>query len=733
MKNKLLVISLLCPFFLSGQVDLVDPTIGGVGFLLEPTRPTVHLPNSMVRMYPVRKDQLDDQISFFPLTIISHRMGELFSIMPGENKRATWDQEVTTPYYYSTYFDESLIQTEFTPEERSGYFRFSFPSNNAEIHLKNLYKGELNLGAGNSVSGFEEFKGNKSVQPMRAYVYGEFSTSFKSERKEKEGKKYLFLKLSKKTIEFRYGISLISVEQAKKNLYHEIPNWGFDLMKNNAKARWNKTLGQISIKGGTEAQQRVFYTSLYRTYERMINITEDGKYYSAFDHKVHEDARPFYTDNWIWDSFRAHTPLKTILNPEMSADQLQSYVRMYEQSGWVPSFAVLWGDHACMNGNHAAAWFADSWFKGIRNFNMLKALEGVRKNSLEATLLPWRNGPKGPLDDFYNEKGFFPALPEGKKETDPMVCPLEFRQSVAVTLGNSYDDWCIAQLSRSAGNKNDYNLFMKRAQFYKNLWNSKEGFMWPKDAHGNWIEGIDPKFGGGRGGRAYYAENNAYTYNWDVMHDFEGLFSIMGGAKEAEMKLDQLFREGNGRSKFDFFAKFPDASGQVGQFSMGNEPSFSIPYLYNQFGAPWKTQKRIRSLLDQWFNDDIHGIPGDEDGGGMTAWVVFSMIGFYPTTPGLPVYDFGSPLFDQVIINLRNGKKIQIDAKNNSKENKYIQKVKINGKAWNKAWFHHEVIANGALIEIEMGNHPNRQWGTRPEDLLRRSAELNPDDLAVVR
>jgi predicted alpha-1,2-mannosidase len=402
---------------------------------------------------------------------------------------------------------------------------------------------------------------------------------------------------------------------------------------------------------------------------------------------------------------------------------------MYEQSGWMPSFAVLWGDHACMNGNHAAAWFADNWFKGVQNFDVLKAYEGVKKNSLEATLLPWRNGPKGALDDFYHQKGYFPAIPEKALETDPLVDRHEKRQSVAVTLGFSYDDWCTAQLAKANGKKADFDLFMNRSLFYRNVWNSKEGFMWPKDDKGAWIQGLDPKFGGGQGGRFYYAENNAYTYNWDVLHDFAGLFELMGGQKAAEEKLDQLFREGNNRSKFEFFSKFPDASGQVGQFSMGNEPSFSIPYLYNQLGAPWKTQKRVRSLLDQWFNDDIHGIPGDEDGGGITSWVVFSMIGIYPTTPGLPVYDFGSPLFDQITIDLKNGKKLQIEAINNSKDNKYIQSVKINGQVWNQSWIRHVDIVNGARIEIQMGNTPNLNWATSPKSLLPRSVELDPASL----
>jgi predicted alpha-1,2-mannosidase len=707
------------------QVEYVDPTIGGVGLILVPTRPVVHLPNSMVRVYPVRKDQLDDQIRSFPLTIISHRLGELFALMPGASAApAAWDQEVTTPYYYSTRFDDSLIRTEFTPAERCGYFRFTFPDGKASVHLATVYPGELTVQGDRAVSGEERFK------DMKAYVYGEFSAPVKCLLTGGE-KKRLVAQAGAGTLEFRYGISFISVEQAKANLQKEIPAWGFDRIKSAAKERWNKVLGQVKVEGGTDAQRRVFYTSLYRTYERMINITEDGRYYSAFDHQVHEDARPFYVDNWIWDTFRALEPLHLLLNPTMEADQLQSYVRMYEQSGWMPSFAVLWGDYACMNGNHAAGWFADAWFKGVRNFDVEKAYEGLRKNSLEATLLPWRNGPKCALDDFYHEHGYFPSLWPDEKETEPLVHHFENRQSVAVTLGTAYDDWCIAHLAKATKHDSDSDLFMKRAGFYKNVWNAKQGFMWPKHAKSKWIEPFDPKFGGGQGGRAYYDENNAYTYNWDVLHDLDGLFELMGGRAAAEARLDQLFREDLGRSKYEFWAKFPDATGLVGQFVMGNEPSLSIPYLYNRTGAPWKTQKRLRTLLDAWFNDDLHGIPGDEDGGGITAWVVFSMMGFYPVTPGVPTYDLGSPVFNRVTIRLENGKTVKLIAKDSSPDNKYIQSVKLNGKPLDQVWFRHADIANGGTLELQMANMPNRSLGVAPETLPPSSIATDPQTLVA--
>ncbi|MDR0864291.1 MAG: glycoside hydrolase family 92 protein, partial [Candidatus Symbiothrix sp.] len=370
-------------------------------------------------------------------------------------------------------------------------------------------------------------------------------------------------------------------------------------------------------------------------------------------------------------------------------------------------------DWPAMTGNFAAVWMADAWFKGLRDFDLNTAYEGLRKNSLEATLLPWRNGPRTVLDYFYNEHGYMPGLPPGEKETVSEVDTVwEKRQAVAVTTANSYSDWCIAQLATETGNATDRDLFLKRAGFYKNVYRADKGFMWAKDKNGDWIEPYDPRFVG----REYFTENNAYTFNWDVKHDLTGLFELMGGRDKAEEKLDQLFREDLGLPKWKFWFTQPDASGLVGQFVMGNEPSFHIPYLYNYLGAPWKTQKRVRLLLDAFFTDNLFGIPGDEDGGGMSAFVVFSMMGFFPVTPGIPVYNIGSPVFEKITIALPNGKQFVISAKNSSKENKYIQSATLNGNPLNRPWFTHDDLVNGGTLEFVMSATPNKQWGSKPED-----------------
>ncbi len=307
-------------------------------------------------------------IESFPLTISSHRQPELFSIMPGESGApAAYDQEITTPYYYSVRFDESLIRTEFSPHRTLRLLSLQFfLQGNAAVVLANRQTGALHVEPDNSISGEEVVDG------LQAYIYAEFRQPVGFKAEAIEGKsRVVATGQGTNVLEFRYGVSFISVGQAKKNLAREIPGWEFERIRDAAKARWNETLGQVAVEGGTEAQKRVFYTALYRCMERMINITEDGRYYSAFDHQVHPATRVRSTSTTgLWDTYRALEPLQTLLNPEIEADKIQSYVRMYQQSGIMPTFALASGNYPCMNGNHAAPWFADAWFKGVRNFDL---------------------------------------------------------------------------------------------------------------------------------------------------------------------------------------------------------------------------------------------------------------------------------------------------------------------------------------------------------------------------
>ena len=716
----------------TSNLDYIDPRIGNVGQLLEPTRPTMHLPNQMIRMYPKRADYIDDQISSFPLNMVSHRLGEVFAIKPavGPLTADSWHQkmpydhdlEVTRPWYYSTYLIDKDITVEFAPGKKTGIYRFAFPAKTAvKSILFNVYNNgpaQWSFTGGDEVTGMETYHDD-----IKVYVYGRFNSKGTTgvvkgdalstqTSVESEGAKAFisFAPGAPGTIEFKYAISYVSPEQAKKNFKDEFTGVDFATLVKAGKAAWAKVVNQIQVEGGTTAQRRSFYTALYRSNERMVNINEDGHYYSGYDKKIHASARPFYVDDWVWDTYLALHPLRAILNPAMESDMLNSYVNMYQQSGWMPTFPVLFGDNPCMNGFHSTVMFLDDYRKGIRGFDAEKAYEGILKNATQATMLPWENGPKCELDDFYYTNGYFPALKKGEKETVSLVHGFEKRQAVAVTLGGSYDDWAVGQLAAELKKPSDEAIFAKRATNYKNLWNADKKMFIPKDKDGNWIS-IDPKFDGGLGGRDFYDENNGWTYLWQVQEDIPGLVNLMGGNNGFQAKLDQTFREGLDRSKYEFWAKFPDATGLVGQYSMGNEPSFHIPYLYNYAGAPWKTQKRIRFLLDVWYKDNIFGIPGDEDGGGMSAFVVFSSMGFYPVTPGKPVYTIGSPVFSKVTINLSNGKQFKLVANHCSVINKYIQSAKFNGVVLNKPWFTHQQLTSGGLLELEMGPKPNKSWG----------------------
>ncbi|MBN1125383.1 MAG: GH92 family glycosyl hydrolase, partial [Sedimentisphaerales bacterium] len=622
-----------------------------------------------------------------------------------------WDaeNEISTPYYYSVWLEDYDITLEFTPSAKSGYFRIKFPQNASKhVLLQTMQSGGWKQLDQNTMTGVEQFQG------MKAFVYGQFNQPFDftaaAPNKDRQNGIVSWSQNTPAVIEFKYAISFISDAQAKKNFESEIKKPSFETVKEEAYRAWSKVLNQIQVEGGTEANRRTFYTAFYRCYERMVDITEDGTYYSNYDKQVHKADRPFYVDDWIWDTYLAHHPLRTLLNPVQEADMLSSYVRMYEQSGWLPTFPVLWGDNPCMNGFHSTITILDAYRKGITDFDVATAYEAMKKNAMEATMLPWRNGPACSLDRFYAEKGYYPALAPGQAETETRVDRFEKRQSVAITLGHSYDDWALAQFAEELGHHDDALFFARRATNYKNLYWKEKGFFMPKDDQGHWID-IDPKFDGGMGGRDYYDENNGWTYLWQVQHDVPGLMALMGGKDAFEKRLDQLFREDLGRSKYELWARFPDFTGIVGQYSMGNEPSFHIPYLYNFTDSPWKTQKKIRMLMNTWFPDSIFGIPGDEDGGGMSAFVVFSSMGFYPVTPGLPLYTIGSPVFEKVTINLPNGKTFIVSAPGCSETNKYIHQAFLNGMPLEGPWFTHADLVNGGELKLVMGQKPNTSWG----------------------
>jgi predicted alpha-1,2-mannosidase len=719
-------------------VDLVNPNIGGISPLLQTTVPLVSLPNSMMRIHRIPGNYQAEKIEGFPFTVCGHRNGTAGFLMPSSGASTDMkklksyydhDYEICTPYYYSVWLEDPDVNLEFTVGEKSSFYRVAWNRKDIKKLLLGVTtKGSINVLDSNNIEGYELYNDKVKVffciRSEKEFVAdsiwdsaGNHTTGVSSLEGTRTLAALTFNVGEKEQVGIKMGVSFVDAAQARKNLDNDIPDWNFELLKDKGRIKWNSALGKIAVKGGTKDQQTAFYTALYRTYERMVNISENGRYYSGFDNAVHNDNdTSFYNDDWMWDTYRASHPLHAMINPELEALKIQSYVRMYEQSGWMPSFPILFGDNPCMNGHHSAAIIADAYLKGIRNFDIQKAYEGLRKNAMEATMLPWRNGPMCSLDTFYLEKGFYPALNVGEVETVKEVDPFEKRQAVAITLEHSYDDWCLAQLARALNKEDDYNYFLKRSHNYSNLFNHETGFFVPRNTAGEWVKDFDPRFSGGLGNRDYYDENNGWTYLWDVQHDVSGLIGLLGGREKFVNRLNQLFIEPLGKWKPDYLQQMPDATGNVGQYVMGNEPSLHIPYLYNYAGAPWRTQYRVRSLLDTWFTNSPFGIPGDEDGGGLSAFVVFSSIGFYPVTPGMPIFNIGSPVFTDVTVSLQNNKTFRVTAKESTRQNKYIQKATLNGKQWDKPWFSWEDIKNGGELVLEMGDRPNYKWGSDVKD-----------------
>lgn len=718
-------------------VDYVNPYMGNISHLLVPTFPTVQLPNSMLRVYPVRADYTADQLGGLPLIVTHHRERSAFNLAVYQGDVAaigarpagyTYDNERLTPYSFYVYLDSACVDVDYAVAPQAAAYRLGLRRKDKPSYIMlSSADGRLAV-SGNAVSGWQSLDGR-----TRVYIHAEFEQAPVRTYVVKGGKAVpgtaaegrgacLAIGMPGGTaqVRMRYGVSFISAEQAARNMRRDAPSYDLDALKAAGRRAWNEALGRIEVVGGEEKDKEVFYTSMYRYYERQVCMSEDGRYYSATDGKIHDDGgRPYYTDDWVWDTYRAAHPLRALLEPGKEADIVNSLVTMAVQgdSLWMPTFPESTGDSRRMNSNHGTAVVADALCKGITAFDVDAAYRACIGGIYYKSLAPWSGtNPGGWLNRFYIKHGYIPSLRPGEKEWLPDVNPGERRQPIAVTLGTAYDEWCLSRIAAYLGLDDDRLKYERRALNYRNVYNPETRFFHPKDSSGRFIHPLDYAFDGGMGARDYYGENNGWVYRWDVPHSIADLISLHGGADRFNADLDQTFRQPLGRSKFEFYSMLPDHTGNVGQFSMANEPSLHIPYLYNYSGRPWMTQKRVRKLLDEWFRSDLMGLPGDEDGGGMSAFVVFSMMGIYPVTPGLPIYNIGSPVFPLVRIHLDGGRVFEIDARGASHDNKYIQSATLNGREWAKPWLTHDDVARGGRLVLQMGDTANRQWGARPED-----------------
>ena len=696
---------------MSNYAELVNPYIGTVSHLLKSTRPEAFLPHCYPKSAPLFDSNTDyfcnECLCGFPLGLVSFLPGRSSACVPEDFRNTVDHSRVEAhPYGYRMELEQDGVVVEAAVTRHgfcyrivnAGRLAFRFPAGSFSAAEENL---RINAHGDRNNRQFEnEYLLLRLDCPFRVIQAGEGFLVIEREKRDR--------------VTLKAALSFISFQKADEIYRIELQKYGFGALLEQARAVWNEQLSKIRVSGGSTAKQRVFYTALYRAFQRMVDYGEYGQYYSAYDGRVH-DGEFFYTNDHIWDTFRCMHPLQLLLEPERQSRILESYNLMYRQSGLMPSCPNVGGDLPVMIGFHAAALFADALAKGLK-VDYLSAYEGIRKNAMEQSMLPWVCGRGlSELERCYQEQAFYPALRPGEEEWVAGVHRREKRQAVSVTIEHSYDDWCAAQLAAHLGKEADAALFRKRAENWRNVYDAERGYMAPRDAAGRWILPFDPMWSGGSGGRDYFTENNTYLYTWSVLHDIPGLKTLMGGSRAMAQKLDQLFTMGvqiSGQKvhKYRYLNQYPDATGLMGQFAMGNEPSFHIPYLYDYCGQPWKAQKRLRDLMDLWFTDSPLGICGDEDGGAMSSFFVFSAMGFYPVCPGRPEYALGTPLFDRIEICLPGGNSFRITAEGAGDGARYIEEACLNGKRLPVPFLTHSQIVRGGDLILRMGRRPKESW-----------------------
>jgi predicted alpha-1,2-mannosidase len=511
----------------------------------------------------------------------------------------------------------------------------------------------------------------------------------------------------------KVGISYTSVEGARKNLEAEIPDWDFERVKNEARETWNREISKIQVDGATDDQKEIFYTALYHSFlAQYISSDADGKYIDS-DGQIHVAKDfDFYGSFSCWDTYRSQHPLLTLTAPEHVDDFIKSIAAKTEHYDWLPAqhFLNVFGES--MVGDHLIPVIVDAYMKGFRDFDVKFLYKAMKRKALETPTEPRLAHAGRSGLEFYKTLGYTPV--------DKVA------ESVPNTLELAYDDWCIAQLANALGEKSDYELFMKRAGNYANLWDAETQFMRPKKADRSFLEAMngreqeivtegnhhyykyfDPLLVGRRPNR-HYTESNAWQYIWSVQHDAQGLINLFGNSEAFVAKLDTFF----GMDVNITPPKYVGVVGTIGQYVQGNQPSHHVAYLYNYAGQPWKTQQRARQVCEELYRSGPGGLCGNEDMGSLSSWYVLSAIGIYPVTPGLPVYAIGSPVLGEAKISLAGGKSFAIKAHNNSKENKYIQSATLNGLPFDRTWITHEEITKGGELVFKMGSQPNKKWGT---------------------
>ncbi|MEK3865871.1 GH92 family glycosyl hydrolase [Paenibacillus sp. FSL H7-0716] len=495
------------------------------------------------------------------------------------------------------------------------------------------------------------------------------------------------------------GTSFISIEQAAANLRQEIGGKSFEAVRAEAAETWEDTLSRVQVEDRSERKLRTFYTCLYRTclFPRMWHeFTEDGQkvHYSPYNGQI--EKGPMYCDNGFWDTFRTSYPLFSLLFPSRLGEILQSYVNAYQEGGWLPKWCSP-GERSSMPGTLIDAVLADAYAKGIEGFDVELAYEGLRKHALQASKDP-RFGRKG--FEAYEQYGYLPGE--------------VYHESVSSTLDYAYGDFCVAQVAKGLGRKEDYELLIGRAGNYTRLLDPELGFMRARKADGSWLEAFDLlKWGGA------YCEGGPWQSSWAVQHDMLGLAEQMGGREVLLARMKELmtvppeFKTGGYEIEIHEMSEM--AAVDFGQFAISNQPSFHLPYIFAVIGSPSETQYWVRKTAEELFSAEMDGLPGDEDNGSLSAWYIFASLGMYPFCPGVPEYVIGSPVFERITLHLENGKEIRMEAENQAEGHCYVQEVKLNGQQHQALYFSHEQLMQGAAIEFKLSAEPDERASANKE------------------
>jgi predicted alpha-1,2-mannosidase len=618
----------------------------------------------------------------------------------GYRSRFSHSREKATPGYYSVMLDDSKILAELTATKHAGFHRYTFPEGqrahllidlvhglgewanplNARMKIENDTTVQLSRLTQNGITTFmtvifSEPIGKVELQVNRELIVGKKSTSGKKVRAC-----FFFPEVSKSLL-VKAGISFTSEEDAKKNLLAEIPDWDFDRAVSNAQVAWEKELGKIKVKGGTADQKTMFYTALYHSsLTPFLFNNVDGSFLAADGKKHSNEGFVNYTFFTLWDTYRTLHPLLTITQPDRINDLINSMLAQakYSKDNLLPLWCLAGKNGFNMAGYSSAPVIAEAVAKGFKGFDKQMAYRYLVENAMY--------GGFSGHEEFLS-KGFVPAD--------------RYNMSVPKTLEYAFCDWNIAQIGRALKVEN-YNQFESSSTNYKNLYDASTGFFRPKLANGSWRSPFDPRAVSHQFPGQDYMESNAWQYNWAVMQDIPGMIRLFGGNDAFCTKLDSLFDQ----PTYLTGCYAADVSGMIGQYAQGNQPDHHAAYLYDYAGKPFRTQERVREIMQKTYHNDPGGLPGNDDGGEMSAWYVFSALGFYPVNPAEARYVLGIPMFDKAVIQLPDNKKFIIKAKGLSPENVYVQSAKLNGKAWRSIFIEHKTIVSGGSLKFEMGRNP---------------------------